>query len=675
MFRRQLLLSICFGVFLLFFGCSSQKDPVSVVDQYTSLWEAKNYEDMYAVISPEDQGKLPLEDFKKIYEELYTDLNVDSITVENLGDKQKIKEEIEKEEEVNIPIKVTLVTEYDEKSYNTDVNVIKEEVEGKSSWHIDWDYNLVYENLEEGDSIITRTTLPVRGVISDRNGNKLAENGTVIQVGIVPGRLGDMKEEMIGDIAKAFSISEEYIEERLNLSWVQDDSFVDIVKIPVDQLSKIEEIYAKNNGATYKEVVDRVYPYKEIAAHLTGYLGYIEEEELKALEGQGFTSNSKLGKTGLEKIFDKSLRGVPGKKVALVSNNGTEKEVLKEEKAKDGENLALTIDIEFQKKLYESMKGEMGTASSVNYKNGEVLAIVSSPSYDPNKFILGISSEELAHLQEDEKNPLLNRFTKVYTPGSVFKPITAAIALTDKIIDESFTINVRGKDWQKDESWGDYFITRVTDPGTPVDLEKAMVYSDNIYFGQVALKIGEENFIEKAKDYGIGVDINVRYSMNRSQLANENKLVNEILLADTGYGQGQVLVNILNIPKAYSAFVNDGSVVEPKLIVDEAEPVKTNIISKEVAAKIFNLMVKVVEDPNGTGREVYIEGKTIAGKTGTAEVSNANESNQKDQIGWFSAIDRSEDTPYITTMMIEDVQGRGGSHVVIPLVRSFIETY
>lgn len=675
MSRKQLLLSICCSLLLLFAGCSKQKDPIGLVEKYVRLWESKNYEDMYGIISLEDKETLSLEEFKKIYEKLYIGLNVSSIDIENLGDEKKLREEIKKEDQVSIPIKVTLETGYGKKTFNVDVNVVKEEAKEKSSWYINWDYNLVYKNLQEGDSVITRATSPVRGTIMDRNGNKLAENNTVIQVGIVPGRLGDMKEEIIGDIAEAFSISKEYIKERLNLSWVKDDSFVDIVKIPIEQLPRIEEIHAKNKGATYKEIVDRVYPYKEVAAHLTGYLGYISEEELKELEAQGFTSNSKLGKTGLEKIFDEKLRGVPGKKVVLVSNKGTEKEILKEEMKKDGEDLVLTIDIELQKQLYESMNGERGTAASVNYKNGEILAIVSSPSYDPNKFTLGISSGELATLQEDENNPLLNRFTKVYTPGSVLKPITAAIALNDKIIDESFTINIKGKDWQKDSSWGKYFITRVTDPGTSVDLEKAMVYSDNIYFGQVALQIGEENFIQRAKDFGIGADLKVRYGMSQSQLANKNKISNEILLADTGYGQGQVLVNILNIPKAYSAFANDGSIVEPKLIVDNEEPTKTNIISKETANQIFDLMVKVVEDPKGTGHEAYIEGKNMAGKTGTAEVSDANESNQKDEIGWFSAIDKSEDTPYITTMMIEDVQGRGGSHVVVPLVRRFIEAY
>ena len=148
MIRKQLLLSICCSLLLLFAGCSSQKDPVGLVDQYIKLWESKDYEDMYAVISPEDKDGLSLKEFKKAYEELYTDLKVDSIAVENLGDEKKLKEKIENEDKVSIPIKVTLQTAYGEKSYNLEVSVVKEEVEDKSSWYIDWDYDLIYENLE-----------------------------------------------------------------------------------------------------------------------------------------------------------------------------------------------------------------------------------------------------------------------------------------------------------------------------------------------------------------------------------------------------------------------------------------------------------------------------------------------------------------------------------------------
>lgn len=207
-----------------------------------------------------------------------------------------------------------------------------------------------------------------------------------------------------------------------------------------------------------------------------------------------------------------------------------------------------------------------------------------------------------------------------------------------------------------------------------MDLEKAMVYSDNIYFGQVALKLGAQTFIDRAKDFGIGESLDLRYGVSISQLAAENKITNEVLLADTGYGQGEVLLNIVNLPKAFSPLVNGGSIVNPKLIPDGLEPELIPVIGEDVADEVFDLILKVVEDSNGTGHRAYIPGKTIAGKTGTAQVPGA-VAGEIDELGWFIAIDKDEETPYITAMLLEDVQGRGGSRLSIERVRDFIIAY
>ncbi|MPW25998.1 penicillin-binding transpeptidase domain-containing protein [Alkalibaculum sp. M08DMB] len=675
MFKKHIIVLIGLLIMLIFTGCVN-KSPVKEFEQYAKSWQKQEYVDMYEKLSIEDKEAISLEEFVVSYKEFYNNLGIKSIKVEVLTDEKELKDEIEHNDQVTLPFEVNLETLYGEKSYSMDGIVLREEVDGgKEKWSIDWDYNMIFKDMEEGDTIVTRSVTPARGEILDRNNKKIAENSNVIQVGIVPGRLGEMKDEIISDLSSAFDITTEYINSRLELSWVNDDTFVDLIKIPKGQLNVIEKLNNKNNGATYKEIGDRVYPYKEIAAHLTGYLGYPSEDDMKELEPLGFTANDRIGKTGLERIFDEKLRGIPGMKIAMVSASGKEKEIFSEEPVKDGEDLKLTIDIDMQTKLYNQIKNEEGTATSMDYKTGEVMALVSSPSYDPNKFILGISAENLASLQEAEDKPLLNRFTKVYSPGSTFKPITAAIALNEKKIDQNFSIDTRGLQWQKDASWGSYSITRVTDPGGSVNLDKAMIYSDNIFFGRVALEIGEDTFVEKAKDFGIGVDLNIRYGTDKSQLAASDDISSEVLLADTGYGQGQVLVNILNIPKAYSAFVNKGSVVEPKLIMDSEEPKFTNIIDEDIAEKIFNIMIRVVEDSAGTGREARISGKTIAGKTGTAEVGTIENSTTKEELGWFAAIDKSDEQPYITAVMIENVHGRGGSHVAIPLVRKFIESY
>ena len=528
-------------------------------------------------------------------------MRVQSISIELLAEEDEYKE-IENEEVIRLPVNVEMQTEHGNKSYRIDVDLIKETIGDKKAWKILWDYSLIYPGMEEGDTIETTfTSRPVRGEILDRNGKKLAENGIAIQVGIVPGRLGDMKDEIIKELSNTFNISEQYIHDRLSLSWVKDDTFVDLKKIPKDQQHLIEQIYNKNPGATFMEIEERVYPYKEAAAHLTGYIGYMSEEELEEWEALGFTASEKIGRTGLEYIFNESLAGRPGQKVVLIDKEGQEKEVLFEQETVNGEDLYLTIDIDLQTKLYQQLQGEQGTAAVMNYFSGEVVALANSPSYDPNKFILGISSHELNELQEDDAQPLLNRLTHVYSPGSTLKPITAAIALNESITDKSFTSDVKGLEWQKDASWGSYYITRVKDPGIPVDMEKAMIYSDNIYFARLALEIGADTFVEKAKEFGIGETLPLRYGVKDSQLANNGQIASEILLADTGYGQGEVLISILNLNKAYSAFVNDGNVLTPKLIANNTEVNMKNIISKEVADEIFDFLLKVVEDQRVQG--------------------------------------------------------------------------
>ncbi|MFZ7132219.1 MAG: penicillin-binding transpeptidase domain-containing protein [Eubacteriales bacterium] len=673
--RKRIMFLLFVVLIFVSSGCSNGQNPIGLLDKYNKLWEKQDFVKMYQLLSVEDKELITQEEFQKVYEEFYEALGVKEIRIENLGDNEELKDKIELQDTVNIPIVVTFNTSHGEKVSSMDVVFMKKEVDGKTSWNIDWDYNLIYQGMEEGDKVKEIATSPVRGEILDRNNKKLATNGEIIQVGIVPGRLGEMKEEIINEIAETFEISKDFINDRLSLSWVKEDTFVDILKISIKDLPLIERIHTKNNGATYKVIKDRVYPYEKIAAHLIGYLGYLNEEELKELEPMGFTADSKVGRTGLEKIFDEQLRGTPGKKVVILNSNGVEKEVLSEQKMENGKDLTLTVDIELQTKLYNQVKDEQGTATCMNYKTGEVMALVSAPSYDPNAFILGISSEKLSSMQEDERKPLLNRFTKVYVPGSGLKPVTVAIALNEDKIDDSFSIGLSGKKWQKDASWGDHFITRVTDPGMHVDLEKAMIYSDNIYFAQVALQIGAEDFVEKAKEFGIGVPLDLRYGIEDSQLASGNKITKDVLLADTGYGQGEVLMSILNLPKAYSVFVNEGNIIEPKLIADESEPKMKKIISEEVAEKVFTLMTKVVQDKDGTAHEAQIPGRIIAAKTGTAEINSVEDANVKEELGWFTAIVKDEEQPYITSMMIEDVQDRNGSHFVVPKVKKFIESY
>ena len=160
--------------------------------------------------------------------------------------------------------------------------------------------------------------------------------------------------------------------------------------------------------------------------------------------------------------------------------------------------------------------------------------MVSSPSFDSNVFTTYVTKAQKAKWEEIGDADEVNRFNKIYSPGSTMKLLTSVIGLENKVIDPNSARDIQGLSWQKDSSWGDYKITRVTDPGKPVNLKDAVNHSDNIYYGQVALELGSEKFIEGIKKFGISEELPFEYPMENSQISNDGTLDNEILLANMG---------------------------------------------------------------------------------------------------------------------------------------------
>ncbi|MBF7097701.1 penicillin-binding transpeptidase domain-containing protein [Alkalibacter mobilis] len=657
-------------IMLTITGCSKNENPWETFDDFRNYWEDKNYEKMYSLLSEDDKSTISKDDFIKTYKSFYESLGAAEISVKTQSSSQDFED---LENDAILPFTAAFTIPEGDVEFTSSFKAVKSDDTGE--WSIDWDYDLIWPDFTPGDNLKRTYQKPVRGEIYDINGKALAQNGYVLQIGLVPGRLGDMRSQIISEISSAFGISEKYINDRLSLSWVGDETFVDLIKVSRDYLPVIKEINSKNNGATYREILDRVYPYKESAGHLTGYLAYPTSDEITTLSSVGFDENDKIGRTGLEKVLDEKLRGIPGFKLSLRDNSGNDKIVLIESPKVDGENFTLNIDAEIQKKLYSQFNEESGVASVMNYETGEIIALVSAPSYDPNKFILGMSSTEYSELEKDTDKPLVNRFTSTYSPGSIFKPITASIALNEEIVDSNYSIEIIGKQWQKDSSWGGYYVTRVNEINGEINLEKAMIYSDNIFFANLALEIGESTLLDKASDFGIGASLAVDMNFKDSQVANNDSISDELLLADSGYGQGEVMVNVLNMPKAYSAFVNNGKTVEPMIVHTEGSPTYHDAITSDTASTILDLLEKTVTLPYGTGHGAYLPNKKIAGKTGTAEITNSTNSSTKDELGWFVAIDQSSTTPYITTMMLENVQGRGGSSLTVTKVKAFISSY
>lgn len=379
-----------------------------------------------------------------------------------------------------------------------------------------------------------------------------------------------------------------------------------------------------------------------------------------------------IGKSGLEAIYEDRLRGIDGIKINIVDKNSNEIKVIYNREVKHGEDIKLTIDSALQQTAYDALEDNNGATVSINPNTGEVLALVSTPAYNPNDFVLGLSTEKWNDLNTNESKPLYNRFQSNITPGSAFKPITAAIGIEENVLDPNEDKGIVGLKWQKDDSWGGYKVTRVHAYSLPANLENALIFSDNIYFARVALDIGAENFEKKLKEFGIGEKIPFEYGVSVSQFSSEDGINNEILLADSGYGQGNILMNPLQLSMMYTMFTNEGNILKPYLEYKENSEKsvwKNNVISRQTAEIILNDLHSVVSKPNGTAHALFEQGINIAAKTGTAEIKLAQDDESGTEIGWVVATTTNKENNILVTTFVEDVKDKGGSGYVIPIVK------
>lgn len=426
-------------------------------------------------------------------------------------------------------------------------------------------------------------------------------------------------------------------------------------------------------GVLFQQKKLRVYPLGEAAAHLTGYVGEINAEQLERLKDKGYKAGDVIGKAGLEQVLEDQLRGTDGVVVAIEDASGQRKSVLAEKAAVPGTSFQLTVDAGLQKTIYEEIKADASSAAAIEPRTGEVLALLSSPSYDPNAFARGLSAKQYAAWNDDPRHPFLNRFSKGYAPGSSFKIVTAALGLDAGTLDPDKAVEISGLKWTKDGSWGSYYVKRVH-AVNPVDLSKALTYSDNIYFAQAALALGKDKFAEDAAKFGIGEAIPIVYPLAKSQLSNKG-LKSEIQLADSGYGQGEVTMTSLHVALAFSAIVNGGNIAYPRLTLaddpDSPQVWKAAAMTPESADILKKDLVQAVASPEGVGHGAYIQGSSIAGKTGTAELK-ASKGTQGEENGWFVGFD-ANDPKLLLAVMVEDVSGRGGSTYVTPKVKRIFQ--
>ena len=646
------------------------RTPEELLVEYMDHIPKQEYEEMYAMLHIEASGNVSQEDFVTRNSAIYEGIEVQNMAVQIIA---------YDEEQMAVTYQTSFDTVAGTISFENEALFLK----GEDGYKLVWDDSMIFPNLTSTDKVRVSTTQVVRGEILDRNGRVLAGKGIASSVGIVPGKL-ENREEAIAQIAELLETTPEAIEKKLSAQWVKDDSFVPIKTVPrVEEieLMKIEpdeEVLKEKErheklleipGVMISDVEVREYPLGEAAAHLVGYVQSVTAEDLEEHAGEGYTANSVIGRSGMEGLFESELKGQNGCRIYIVNSEGKEKEELACILVQHGQDIQLTIDANLQVSLYEQFKEDKSCSVAMNPYTGEVLALVSTPSYDNNDFIMRLSSEQWTALNEDENKPMYNRFRQVWCPGSTFKPITAAVGLESGAIDPMEDYGNVGLSWQKDASWGSYHVTTLH-AYEPVILENALIYSDNIYFAKAALKIGSEEMESSLDGLGFNEELPFEIKMAESQYSNTEGIETEIQLADSGYGQGQVLVNPLHMACIYSAFCNEGNVIKPYLVYQNeaiAEYWIPGAFSNETASRVLEGTKKVVNDPNGTGYAAHRDDIILAGKTGTAEIKESKEDTSGTELGWFAIYTAEKDIecPILIISMVEDVEGRGGSGYVV----------
>jgi len=653
--KKKWIIGISICVLLIvsvFFMFHQGKSNEQVVTEYFELLKKKDYKQMYQMLNPKTVYTPTQKYFVEKYKEFYEEIDAKNIQIKILDEQDNVIEYL-----IYIDTLAGRIT------YRNKVGVKNEQIQ--------FNKELIMDGYTEGCKIKITTYNPEkRGRILDRNGKVLAEDGKGYSIGLVKGKLNG--ENDYGQIAQYLETDVETIQKKMSASWINDDSFVPIKT--VSEATK-NDLINKNilsiNGVKISTVSIRTYPYDKAASHIVGYVQNVNAEDLKKHKNEGYNLTSVIGRSGIEAAYEEQLRGITSGKIDLVDKNDKViKELCHKEVKMSPQDITLTIDIDLQQSLYNEYQNDKSASVALNPKTGEVLALVSTPSYSNNDFVLGLSIDKWNELNNDVNQPLLNRYKQTYTPGSTMKPITAAIGLETKLIDLDKDLGAEDK-WQKDSSWGNYYVTTLHAP-TPNNLKNALTYSDNVYFARSALNIGKENLF---KNLRIGEKIPFELSLNRSQYINKKQKVNDQLIADSGYGQGQILMNPVQLASIYSSFINNGSIYRPHIVKKGEQMWIQRVFSDQTVKTIKEDLINVIADENGTGHSIYHENIQLAGKTGTAEIKQSQSDTTGSELGWFTVMTTDSKRPILMTTVVEDVKGRGGSGYVVEHTKTPLDSY
>ncbi|MCX7770650.1 MAG: penicillin-binding protein 2 [Proteobacteria bacterium] len=551
-----------------------------------------------------------------------------------------------------------------------------------------------YTELSEKSRIRNIKIVAPRGVIRDRNGVIIASSSPSFVLEIVREEV-ENKDLLLNEIA---NILKKDVLELKNLYETKErvtPRFYPIIlmeNLSREEVVKIEAYKWKLKGAKISYRSERSYPFNDYCSHLIGYVSQITKEDIERLKNKIY--GAKIGKTGIESIFEDYLKGFDGVTKVEVDAYGRKQKVLYRLDPVSGGSIKLTIDWELQEIAEKSLGDKNGAVVAISTKTGEVLALVSHPNFDPNLFVKGLDKDEWKKINNNPFHPLQNKAIQgAYPPGSTFKIITAIAGLEEGVINEDTAFYCYGK-----KRLGNRDFRCWKDGGHGrVNIHKAMVESCDVFFYEVSLKLGPDKIAHYARLFGFGEKTSIglpgELSGNVPDSQWKKKRYKQIWYdGDTlpyGIGQGYLTVTPLQLALSYAAFANGGSLFKP-IIVKEIETNDGKIIKEQIPSvrKHVNLnpktieiirkaLIGVVNEAGGTGYASRLNGIIVAGKTGTAQVRSFKErrklSGFHNDHAWFVGFAPAYDPEIVVCAFV--MHGGHGGGVAAPIVKDVIEKY
>ena len=562
---------------------------------------------------------------------------------------------------------------------------------------IQYDY---HSTLSENNRVHVQPIPPTRGLIFDRNGVVIADNRPSFSLSMTRERAGDWQQvlDSIVEILELTPDDRALFEKRMRQGRRPFEPVPILFELNEEQIARVAVNQFRLPGVEVVAQLVRHYPQGAHFAHSVGYVGRINEKELKTLDPVNYSGTHHIGKTGIERFYEATLHGQVGYEEVETNARGRVLRVLKRTDPKPGKDIVLSLDIRLQEAAEAALAGRRGAVVALDPRTGEVLAMVSQPSFDPNLFVTGISFKAYAELRDSIDRPLFNRILRGrYPPGSTIKPAVAiagldsgAVTPSSRVFDPGYyqlpNYDHKYRNWNRSgDGW--------------VDLDTAIMRSNDTYFYDLAHKMGIDRLSSYMNKFGIGQRVSLDMFEESAGLMPSREwkratrrqawFPGETLIL--GIGQGYMQATPLQLAQATALIANKGVWNRPHLAktIEGEPPVDENpmpdIVLRDKAdwARVTHGMEQVMHGARGTARKAAIGAQyRIAGKSGTAQVVAIKQGEKYDRNklqerhrdhALFVAFAPAEDPKIVVSVMVEN--GESGSGVAAPVVRQIMDAW